>query len=169
MAKYRTGFVSNSSSTSFICNVCGENVSGMDMGLSEAGMFKCVNEHTCCDSHRIIDIVELTMEEKRKFLIDQLDTGYNIKWYADKPSEKAKEIARYNSINDVDVEDNYSDAIRDAGEPECNCPICQFKNLDTDAGLKYLLKKHSLVEKDVLKELSDKFSSYREFEKYINK
>ena len=51
--KIRTGFVSNSSSSSFICNVCGETSSGWDMCLSEAEMFECVNGHTCCNSHKL--------------------------------------------------------------------------------------------------------------------
>ncbi len=51
--KTRKGFVSNSSSTSFVCDVCGESVGGYDMGLSEAEMSECVNGHTFCNSHMI--------------------------------------------------------------------------------------------------------------------
>ena len=51
--KTRKGFISNSSSTSFVCDVCGEEVSGMDMGLSEAEMSECENGHTFCDSHML--------------------------------------------------------------------------------------------------------------------
>jgi len=36
--KIRQGFVSNSSSSSFTCDVCGEEVSGYDVCLSEAEM-----------------------------------------------------------------------------------------------------------------------------------
>ena len=51
--KTRTGFVSNSSSSSFVCDVCGEECSGYDMGLDEAGMVQCVNGHTFCEGHRL--------------------------------------------------------------------------------------------------------------------
>jgi hypothetical protein len=51
--KFRSGFVTNSSSSSFICDVCGETASGMDMGLSEAYMSECKNGHTFCDSHKL--------------------------------------------------------------------------------------------------------------------
>jgi hypothetical protein len=44
--KTRKGFVSNSSSSSFICDISGETESGYDMCLSDAGMVKCINEHT---------------------------------------------------------------------------------------------------------------------------
>jgi hypothetical protein len=43
--KVRKGFVSNSSSSSFICDVTGEEVQGMDLCLEDAGMYCCENEH----------------------------------------------------------------------------------------------------------------------------
>ncbi len=51
--KIRKGFVSNSSSSSFVCDVCGEDESGWDLCLSETGMFECTNGHTICKSHKI--------------------------------------------------------------------------------------------------------------------
>jgi len=51
--KTRQYFVSNSSSSSFICNVCGEDYIGMDAGLNDSGMFECVSGHTICDSHAV--------------------------------------------------------------------------------------------------------------------
>lgn len=43
--KSRNGFVSNSSSSSFMCLSCGEIESGMDLCLSDAGMMECVHGH----------------------------------------------------------------------------------------------------------------------------
>ena len=51
--KIRTGFVSNSSSSSFVCDFCGEEQSGMDLCLREAGMVECVNGHIFCEAHAI--------------------------------------------------------------------------------------------------------------------
>ena len=50
--KIRLGFVSNSSSSSFVCDVCGREDSGYDLGLEEAGMKECENGHTFCDDHQ---------------------------------------------------------------------------------------------------------------------
>ena len=44
--KIRHGFVSNSSSSSFICDVTGRIASGWDISLEEAEMIECKNGHT---------------------------------------------------------------------------------------------------------------------------
>jgi hypothetical protein len=54
--KVRKGFVSNSSSSSFICEICGEKAEGMDISLSEADMFQCENGHTMCTEHALKDL-----------------------------------------------------------------------------------------------------------------
>jgi len=49
--KVRNGFVSNSSSSSFICDVCGSVKSGWNLSLQDADMIECANGHTVCTSH----------------------------------------------------------------------------------------------------------------------
>jgi len=49
--KSRSGFVSNSSSTSFICDVCGVTSEPTWEGVREAGMYNCVRGHTFCEEH----------------------------------------------------------------------------------------------------------------------
>lgn len=56
MSKFRKDFVTNSSSSSFICEVCGRKESGWDMCLSEAEMFECENGHTFCEDEVAIPI-----------------------------------------------------------------------------------------------------------------
>ena len=43
--KIRKGFVSNSSTTTFICSICREIEAGRDSGLSDFEMFSCINDH----------------------------------------------------------------------------------------------------------------------------
>ena len=51
--KTRNGFVSNSSTSSFTCDVCGETYAERDAGLTDAEMYRCANEHTFCESHAV--------------------------------------------------------------------------------------------------------------------
>lgn len=44
--KFRNGFVSNSSSSSFICSVCSYESGGHEVCLADFDMFECTNDHT---------------------------------------------------------------------------------------------------------------------------
>lgn len=46
--KIRQAFVANSSSSSFVCDLCGEEFSGWDASPSEFEHFTCENEHIVC-------------------------------------------------------------------------------------------------------------------------
>jgi len=47
--KIRQGFVSNSSTTSFTCDLCGHSESGYDsVGIADFGFWSCENEHVIC-------------------------------------------------------------------------------------------------------------------------
>ena len=64
--KFRNGFVTNSSSSSFICQICGDVQSGWDMSFDEAGFVECENGHEFCVSH-LINLPD-GMEEYESFL-----------------------------------------------------------------------------------------------------
>ena len=51
--KVRIGFVSNSSSSSFLCGVCGEITSGWDISIEDTDMLQCVEGHIFCRGHSI--------------------------------------------------------------------------------------------------------------------
>lgn len=68
----RLGFVSNSSSSSFICNICNGTESGYDASLSDFEMVECSNGHTFHKDCSSIEIVSLSIEEKKQYLIKRL-------------------------------------------------------------------------------------------------
>lgn len=49
--KFRKGFVTNSSSSSFICQICGNVESGFDISFDDAGFVECENGHEFCEYH----------------------------------------------------------------------------------------------------------------------
>lgn len=55
--KFRNGFVTNSSSSSFICQICGYVTGGYNYSLEDVGFVECVNGHEFCQEH-VINIPE---------------------------------------------------------------------------------------------------------------
>lgn len=124
--KIRKCFVSNSSSLSFVCDICGEEICGMDIGLADGDMWECEEGHIFCDSHMANN--------------DEME----------KDEEEGEEIDRY------ELNSKY-------------CPICQFKSLTTKDLATYLSFINEKTEKEVLEEIKNKYSSYKEFKKAIEK
>jgi len=69
--KVRTGFVSNSSSSSFVCEVCGAVEGGWDLYLSEIDWVECEKYHVICDSCSA-DVLAKMSDDRRKSL-DETD------------------------------------------------------------------------------------------------
>ena len=65
--KTRHGFVNNSSSSSFVCEVCGEEISGMDLSASKVEMYECKNYHRFCIEHTLEGFGEW-LEQREKNL-----------------------------------------------------------------------------------------------------
>lgn len=71
--KTRLGFVSNSSSSSFICDITGNVESGMDLTLEDVGMVQCVNGHTFGDDFLLASIEDAEEQYRKDNDIDEDD------------------------------------------------------------------------------------------------
>jgi hypothetical protein len=89
--KIRQGFVSNSSSSSFICMVSGGVEAGMDMNLDEAGMIECVQGHEFYDQYLVG-----TYKAKDE------DNVYHDEWRYEVPSEHCP-ICTMTHLNDATI------------------------------------------------------------------
>lgn len=130
MSKIRLDFVTNSSSSSFVCDVCGRQESGWDMCLSEADMYECENGHTICEDEMIND---LTIEDYKDYLISQ---NYNVE-----------------NIDEDDLEGEAMDYDFRYSLPEKHCPICNFLNYSQDDMSLYLQKKYGVSRAEVFEEV----------------
>lgn len=176
--KVRLDFVTNSSSSSFICTVCGEEASGMDLSLSDAEMFRCVNGHTICDSHsdesmddkNPKDIMISHYEDEIRKYEEKVKEKPEDKDYKDWLEEAKKNLERVKNTEDEDeLEDEASDVKADARYemPSEFCPVCQFKEIDKKEAYKYFMKKLGLSKENFLNEIKSKYNNYNDYQKDI--
>jgi len=142
--KTRAGFVSNSSSSSFVCDVCGEIESGWDLCLVDAGMCECKNGHCFhddCSDNGLSDYLEKCYEEE-----------------IEDPNNKGEYIEN----SDFDEDARYH-------VPERFCPICNFKIIEQNSLYRYALLKIGLTGDELKAEIKGKFKGgYDEFMKFLN-
>jgi len=165
--KYRIGFVSNSSSTSFTCCLTGEEISGMDLGLSDAGMYECKNEHIFSENLLLSPVFPIAecrewaenkwcddeyMKEKYAVLHSHITNAEFLKWFTE--NEFMNEMLE-------DVEDSRYDV-----DPKC-CPVCQFEDLPYEDVAKYYLLLAKLTRKEFAKKMKRKFKTYNAFSEYL--
>jgi len=152
--KNRTGFVSNSSSSSFVCAVSGESYEGYD-GQYDVPYACCTNGHEFCANFLLeAAAVEKTVDEMRTELIDN--------------SHDKKMTIAYKNASDDDIREWWNDEFKCDEEdyyevsPE-RCPICSFVYGEMSTLLCHLLVKASTTEEQVLAELKEQFGSYEAF------
>lgn len=146
--KFRKDFVTNSSSSSYVCEICGRTESGWDMGLSEAEMMECVNGHTfCCD--------EALDKPSKKDLIKMILEN---EWNKEAWDSKIKGCRDYSEdellvMEDDDLFNNFCSENGYYEVPECVCPICQFIEYSEYDLSVYLLKEYGIPRDDVFAEV----------------
>lgn len=92
--KFRKGFVTNSSSSSFICQICGNVESGFDIGYNDAGFVGCENGHEFCEKH----ILYPDNKEWMEYIYTNEDWEYEL-------SEKYCPICQMQELRDSDLID----------------------------------------------------------------
>lgn len=149
--KIRKGFVSNSSSSSYVCNVCGKEYSGFDASLRDAEMYFCEHGHIYCRNHVDNNIDNLDVEGKRKIIISYCrhdsDTKVEAQAADEDKLEKILEDIRY------DLESEMSSKY---------CPCYRLTPITSGQLIEYLLHERRQTRKEVEKEIKKKYNNYDE-------
>ena len=146
--KVRTGFVSNSSSSSFVCNVCGGSYEGYD-GMYEVDCYTCEVDHDICE-----DCFPLI-----KSAIKSLAADVN-------KAAEALELTNSEVNELMGAEDKESWIEEHNGGCEmCSalCPVCNLTHISGSAEAQYLREKFGLKREDVLNEIRKKFDNFNKF------
>jgi hypothetical protein len=159
--KLRQGFVSNSSSSSFICDVCGKVVSGFDLSFSDVDMISFSCEHTICNCHiklpsdrqcLIMTLEELIVDMKND--IEKSDEKNKPRLQKDL-DEYCQELEKV--MADTNRELDYTELLYKCEfeymAPQSLCPICSFKIIQEESLVDYLLKTTDVTKAQVFAEI----------------
>lgn len=172
--KIRNGFVSNSSSSSFTCAVCGDEHSGWDLCLSECEMYECVNGHTFHEGcvkgdldtpelrkSYLIDVFKEKIKDYKKYINEGDDNG---RW-ATRLSDMEASLQKVESdeMNDDELEEESDDWEFRHHAPESVCPICTMQSFNDNDIRRYIFKKYEINTDELKKEIKEKYGTYKEF------
>lgn len=171
--KIRNGFVSNSSSSSFLCDVSGEMESGWDLCLSDAGMYECENGHTFKEEYLVDadDAVIEGMTSDMRYALEDLcgyvkddDFDDNATNVANSYSvDKAELLRQYEAHNGSYYVDEDEDDDRYSIKA-CRCPICTMTEFNDYELVSYLIAKMGKTRKEVEDEVRKETG--RDYDKY---
>jgi len=167
--KVRLGFVSNSSSSSYTCQICQQTESGWDICLSECGMYQGECGHVFCESHikDISDPEDMEIGEQLALLNDLFSEDEE--WYKEAREKHAELLSMTaEQVEENDLEDDVSQLIAEWCSdwryelPDKYCPICVMTEVTDGAALRYALHKLGISRKKLDEEIQSRFSSLSE-------
>ena len=132
--KNRQGFVSNSSTSSFVCDICGETYTGWDASPSDNDCSSCENEHIFCNSHI----------EEYKFEIPRVPSCEHE--FDREAFDYCPECGNYKWDEDEDGDGYY---------PASACPVCQFVTYSEDEMSQYLEKTRGVSREEVFAKVKE--------------
>lgn len=134
--KFRKDFVTNSSSSSYICDICGNECSGWDINPYDYEMCECENGHILCQEH----LINATREELIQKIIDieEIDNYCNLSY-----SREELDCMDDFELFDVLIEITHGEI------PESMCPLCRFDEYSSNDMARYLLTIYKVPKEEV--------------------
>ena len=163
--KVRKDFVTNSSSTSYTCSICGYMSGGFEASPNDCGLYECFeHNHTVCKDH--LDSISID-DIKQKYLEDCKERFNSAK--KEMTEEFVNKLNKTTNLEDIMnlLNDTFQDDYESFQLPSSLCPVCNFSvidNADRNNFRKILL---NLTNEEVDNIIHSKFKSYNDFLKFI--
>ena len=153
--KYKRYFVSNSSSSSFVCDLCGATASGWDASLEDCGFVQCVNGHIMCESEVPEDVVDNLVEDEWGEMCVAENMCPICSFECSSNSNMKRYLLKKYGVDEAVV------------FAEVKVANKRRRKLYDSEYIAYVYKLHNINESDLLKELKEEFGTYGEFLKSI--
>lgn len=152
--KVRKGFVSNSSSSSFICDVCGEIFSGYDNSLSDFDLVMCEEDHVFCYHHILKPEGQHLVPILTGMLNYLTEQEYEDIRYITKAIKAGESITEYKEQIIFDYQEYSNEKILSA-----QCPVCTLQVVQPHILLEYIEYKYGIKRKDYADEIRNNFTN----------
>ena len=157
--KTRNGFVSNSSSSSYVCDVSGEAFEVQDACFRDAGLAQCEAGHYFQTQF----LVPFTPEyPTREVMWAKLESV----------TDSKRECLRYREMGTHELQQAYAKKFlngrrEDYVRPQ-ECPLCTMAKVKDTHLVNYLLKKQGITREQLITQIREEFAtSFTAFEKWI--
>jgi hypothetical protein len=155
--KIRNGFVSNSSSSSFVCEICGHCAEVYGGQMDDYKMSICENDHVICDEHIKSNILDI--QRMRQWIIKYIEES---QWPEEIDNDDALRSWLEDEDNIMEMEYDWRRHI-----PEELCPCCSFENVSENDVIWYLCNKYKTSIEKVKKEIKENYQNYQQFINYL--
>ena len=156
--KKRHGFVSNSSSSSFTCTVCGQTYAGYDISFSDYELVTCINNHLFCESHLVIPEGVTRGQMYLEFAEYQDELYKDRSWHTPLDAETRKTY--------LDEEEE-PDEWRTCGVMPAYCPICRLDSIMEESELRYTRKVTGVNSETRQQEIRERFTNFEALNKFL--
>ena len=162
--KVRTGFVSNSSSSSFVCNVCGYVTEVYD-GDCGNGEFKCCeNGHSFCSGCMKEDSETSEIDMIRAFI-----KSYKYATDEDKHNAVILDDDKLMEFWESDCQHGDMGYEFHINVPAEHCPVCSLAEISDTIILDYILSNKKKTREFFAKQIRSKYKDLKQLQKYLKK
>jgi len=157
--KTRNGFVSNSSSSSYVCDVTGEAFEVQDSCFRDAGLSQCKAGHYFQTQFLIPFTPEYPTREVMWAKLESV-------------TDSKRECLRYREMHLLDIQKAYAKKFLNARNDDYaspqECPLCSMAKIKDTHLVNYLLKKQGITREKLIAQIREEFTTnFSAFERWI--